>query len=152
MATVINTQQVWGMFEGLREHLFQQFQDVPFVPETGLSLAELKQEIEAYVQTNPHMPRVLQKANVYRIVVTRGQICLDPVDWYADKLNHGNLVRKLRDGWHHEARAGVIKEEASWSDNVHKLGIVRGGIDMGHISPGWENMFAGGLTGMVYDV
>lgn len=149
MATVINTQQVWGTFEGLREHLFQQFQDVLFVPETGLSLEELKQEVEAYLQANPHMPKVLQKANVYRIVVTRGQICLDPVDWYADKLNHGNLVRKLRDGWYHEARTGVIKEEASWSDNVHKLGIVRGGIDMGHISPGWENMFAGGLTGLI---
>ena len=141
--------QVWGTFEGLREHLFDQFRNVPFAPETGLSLEELKQEVEAYLQANLDQPRVLQKANVYRIVVTRGRIYLDPVDWFADKLNHGNLVRELRDEWHHEARTGVIKEEASWSDNVHKLGIVRGGIDMGHISPGWENMFAGGLTGLI---
>ncbi|MFC1719010.1 pyruvate formate lyase family protein [Candidatus Poribacteria bacterium] len=150
MATVLNvTEQVWGTFEGLRDHLFEQFRGVPFVPETGLSLEELKQEVEEYLQANPDQPRVLQKANVYRIVVTRGRIYLDPADWYADKLNHGNLVRKVRDGWLHEARTGVIKEEARWSDNVHKLGIVRGGIDMGHISPGWENMFAGGLTGLI---
>ena len=150
MATVANiTEQVWGTFEGLRDHLFEQFRDVPFVPDTGLSLEELKQEVESYLQANPDQPRVLQKANVYRIVVTRGRIYVDPVDWFADKLNHGNLVKKLRDGWHHEARTGVIKEEASWSRNVHKLGIVRGGIDMGHISPGWENMFAGGLTGLI---
>ena len=150
MATVANiAEQVWGTFEGLRDHLFDQFRDVPFVPDTGLSLEELKQEVESYLQANPDQPRVLQKANVYRIVVTRGRIYVDPVDWFADKLNHGNLVKKLRDGWHHEARTGVIKEEASWSRNVHKLGIVRGGIDMGHISPGWENMFAGGLTGLI---
>ena len=146
---VAEAQQVWGTFENLRDRLFDQFQNVPFVPETGLSLEELKQEVEAYLQSHPDQPRVLQKANVYRIVVTRGRIYIDPLDWYADKLNHGNLVRRLRDGWHQEARSGVIKKEASWFGNVHKLGIVRGGLDMGHISPGWENMFSGGLAGLI---
>lgn len=145
----IETQQVWGTFENLREHLFNQFRNVPFEPETGLSLSELKQKVEEYLQAHPNHPRVLQKANVYRIVVTLGQIYLDPVDWFVDKLNHGNLVRKVRDGWHQEARKGVLKKEAEWSDKVHKLGLIRGGLDMGHISPGWENMFSGGLTGLI---
>jgi len=145
----IKPQQVWGTFENLREHLFNQFQNVPFDPETGLSLEQLRQEVETYLQTHPDQPKVLQKANVYRIVVTQGQIYLDPVDWFADKLNHGGLVRKVRDGWYHEARTGVIKEEASWFDKVNKFGLIRGGLDMGHISPGWENMFSVGLTGLI---
>ncbi len=146
---ITNAQQVWGTFEGIRDHLFNQFRNVPFDPETGLSPEELKQEVEAYLQANPDQPRVLQKANVYRMVVTRGRIYVDPLDWFADKLSHGNLVRKVRDEWHRDARAGAIKKEARWFDNVHKLGIIRGGLDMGHISPGWENMFSGGLTGLI---
>jgi len=145
----IKTQQVWGTFEGLRKHLFNQFQNVPFDPETGLSLEELKGEVEAYLQAHPDQPKVLQKANVYRIVVTRGQIYFDPFDWFADKLNHGGLVRKVRDRWYHEARTGKLKTEAGWFDKVHKFGLIRGGLDMGHISPGWENMFSGGLTGLI---
>lgn len=144
---VTEAQQLWGTFERVREHLYDQFQNVPFDPKTGMSLEDLRQEVEMYLQAHPDQPRALQKANVYRIVVTRGQIYVDPLDWFADKLNHGNLVRKVRDRWHGEARSGAIKKEASWSDNVNKLGIVRGGLDMGHISPGWENMFSGGLTG-----
>jgi len=145
----IKTQQVLGTFENLREHLFNQFQNVPFDPEAGLSLEELKQEVEAYLQTHPDQPKVLQKANVYRIVVTQGQIYLDPLDWFADKLNHGGLVTKVRNEWYQEARSSTIKKEASWFDKVHKLGLIRGGLDMGHISPGWENMFSGGLTGLI---
>ncbi|MBC8229907.1 hypothetical protein H8E77_10205 [bacterium] len=156
----IKTQQVLGTFENLREHLFNQFQNVPFIPETGLSLEELKQEVEAYLQAHPDQPKVLHKANVYRIVVTQGQIYLDPLDWFADKLNHGGLVTKVRDGWYGEARAGAIKKEAGWFSEVNQIGLIRGGLDMGHISPGWENMFtsftdafglrfSGGLTGLI---
>jgi Co/Zn/Cd efflux system component len=32
------------------------------------------------------------------------------------------------------------------ADGVHKIGVVRGLLDMGHISPGWQNMLSGGLT------
>ena len=146
---ITNDQQVWGAFDEVRDYLFDQFQDVPFDPETGLSFKELEQVVETYLHDNPDQPRVLQKANVYRIVVTRGQICLDPVDWFVDKLNHGSLVSKVRDEWHREAQAGPIREGAAWFRHVSQFGVVRGGLDMGHISPGWENMFSGGLTGLI---
>ena len=146
---VAQAEQTWGTFESVRDHLFDQFQNIQFDPETGLSLEDLKQEVEAYLQTHPDHPRVLQKANVYRIVVTRGQIFLDPLDWFADKLNHGHLVSKMRDGWHREVKTGVIKAEAAWSAHMFELGVMRGGLDMHHIAPGWENMFSGGLLGLM---
>ena len=155
MSTVIGvaeSQQVWETFEDVRDHLYNQYQDIPFDPETGLSPEDLEQEVKSYLQANPDHPKVVKRANVYRIVVTRGQIYVDPLDWFANKLRHGGWTRKLRDEWFQEAREGAIKEAASWSDNVHKLGILRGGLDMGHISPGWENMFAGGLTGLIEEV
>jgi formate C-acetyltransferase len=149
---IVETEQVWGTFEQVRERLVDQFQEVPFVPETGLPLELLEREVQSYLETHADQPRVLQKANVYRIVVTRGQISVDPADWYADKLNHGGLVVRLRDGWLREAQEGPIEKEASWFRLTSQLGLGKGGLDMGHISPGWSNMFAGGLLGLIEDV
>ena len=140
---------LWGSFNRVRDHLYNQFRDVPYTPETGLTAEELQQEVAAYLTAHADQPKVLQKANVYRIVVTRGRIAVDPLDWYADKLDHGGLVRKTRDGWLKQAQAGPIKEEAAWFRRGTELGLVRGGLDMGHISPGWETMFSGGLLGLI---
>ncbi|RPJ39083.1 MAG: hypothetical protein EHM21_16080, partial [Chloroflexi bacterium] len=44
---------------------------------------------------------------------------------------------------------GPLKEESGWFRMLWQRGIGRGLLDTGHISPGWENMFAGGLNGLV---
>jgi pyruvate formate-lyase/glycerol dehydratase family glycyl radical enzyme len=152
MEATIETQvraPAWGRFGELRDHLYDQFQDPPFDPATGLPLDALERTVRAYLAAHSELPRVLQKAHAYRLVVTLGQISVDPLDWYADKLNHGGIVRRIRDEWYAEAKAGPLREEAGWFDQVHRLGIARGLLDMGHISPGWEKMLSGGLGGLL---
>ncbi|MDP6779194.1 MAG: pyruvate formate lyase family protein [Candidatus Latescibacteria bacterium] len=149
LANVVATPQLWGTFERVRDHLMDQFRDVPYVPGTGLAPEDLQQLVGTYLKKHGDHPKVLQKANVYRIVVTNGQIHLDPEDWFADKLDHGGHVKRLRDSWHHEAKEGSVRQESSWFGRLSQLGVLRGGFDMGHISPGWENMFSEGLTGLV---
>jgi len=144
-----NSQQLWGTFDNVREHLFNQFQDVQFDPTTGLSLEKLRQKVETYLQNHPEQPRVLQKANLFRLVLTHGQISIDPLDWFASKLNHGNIVQRVRDRWYQEVRSGVIETEATWSSRMFELGVMRGGLDMHHIAPGWEEMFSVGLLGLI---
>jgi len=158
----LSAQRVWETFEDSRGHLFNQFQDIPFDPRTGLSPRELEQEIEEYLRTHQEQPRVLQKANVFRIVATRGQIYIDPHGWFIDKLNHGghlnrpmlgdefSLVRRLSLRWLDEAISCAIAEEAAWLDRAYRVGMrwrdPKGGLDRGHVSPGWENMLSGGLV------
>jgi formate C-acetyltransferase len=136
-------------FQRVRDYLYDQFQDPPFDPATGLPVDELERTVRAYLDAHPALPRVLQKAHAYRLVVTRGQIHVDPLDWYADKLNHGGIVRRIRDEWYAATKADALREEAGWFDAMHRLGIARGLLDMGHISPGWENMLSGGLNGLL---
>lgn len=140
---------VWNTFDQVREQLFHQFKDPPFDPATGLAPDELEREFSAYLQANPVAPRVLQKAHLYRLVVTRGQIMVDPQDWFVDKLNHGGLIKALNEGWLAEAQGGLLQAESGWFRQAWQLGIGRGLLDTGHISPGWENMFAGGLNGLI---
>jgi pyruvate formate-lyase/glycerol dehydratase family glycyl radical enzyme len=146
----IRLSQVWGTFESVRGHLFNQFQDTPFFSETGLPLEELEQEVEAYLRAHSDQSRVLQKANIFRTVVTRGQICIDPLDWFVDKLNHANLVRKLSKRWLEEAETESSKQESGWFDRLERCGVFEVYyLDLGHISPGWEKMFSKGLAGLV---
>jgi len=153
MATVVQINEqttTWGTFERERNPLYRLFLDVEYAPETGLTLAELKREIEACLRDHAHEPRVLRKARVFALILTRGQIAIDPCDWFVDKLNHGHLLRKLvNDAWREEAAAGPIAAEASWFENSFRIGLAKSGLDTGHISPGWERMFAGGLTGLI---
>ncbi len=143
------TTSPWNTFEDLREQLFHQFTDIPFEVSSGLSPTQLEEEVEAFLATRPHLPRVLQKAHVYRLVVTRAQIAVDPQDWFVDKLNHGKLIDRLNRRWLAEAQAGALREESEWFRMLWQRGIGRGLLDTGHISPGWENMFAGGLNGLL---
>ncbi len=143
------TEQLWGTFERDREILYEQFQNVPYDERTGLCLEELEHVVEAFLEGHADLPRVLQKAHVFRLVVTRGQIAVDPRDWYAGHLNHSDLLRKLSSRWEAEARAGMLQEEACWFARTQRAGLVKGGLDTGHISPGWENMYAAGLTGLI---
>ena len=92
---------------------------------------------------------MLLRTHAYRIVVTRGQIALDPLDWFAGKLNHGGILREIQKQWLREAESGSIEAEAAWCRQAESLGVARAGIDLGHVSPGWENMFRGGLTGLM---
>ena len=145
----VETQALWGTFDANREHLYEQFRDVPWERDSGLAPEELARAVEEYLTTHPDEPRVVQKANVLRIIMTRGQIALDPLDWYADKLNHGRLVAKLNRRWLREAQSSVLADEAGWFHNAYQIGLAKAGLDTGHISPGWENMFRGGLGGLI---
>ena len=37
----------------------------------------------------------------------QSQLHIDPLDRFADKLNHGGLLAKVRNGWHRDIENGV---------------------------------------------
>ena len=164
------TQSLWGRFESVRDHLFKQYDDIAYDPSTGLSLEDLEMEIAAFLTENEEMPRVLQKAHVTQIVLTRAQICIDPQDWFVDKINHGcprrsigcdhkpdkgGIIRRLSLDWLDEAMNGRIAEESAWLDRASRLGQASsaiGGLDRGHIAPGWDDLLSAGLRGLLAKV
>ena len=158
---------LWGRFESVREHLFRQYEDVPFEPGSGLDYAQLGARVAAFVTANPAMPRVLQKAHALRIVLTEGRIAVDPEDWFADKVDYvhpegrdrregapgfGGVVKKLSLGWLDEAIAGDLAETSQWLHRAYRVGQAtgpKGGLDRGHIAPGWDAVLSVGLNGLI---
>ncbi|MCL4466881.1 MAG: hypothetical protein M1389_12795 [Chloroflexi bacterium] len=166
-AVDVKARGLWGTFEECRDHLFKQYQETRFDPDTGLSPEALEAEVASYLEAHRDEPRVLQKANVFRIVMTHGQIAIDPQDWFVDKVNHGCLVRSLScedrpDGggilrrlslrWLYDTMDGPIGESTNWLRRAYRAGQAtgpKGGLDRGHIAPGWDALFAAGLTGLL---
>jgi pyruvate formate-lyase/glycerol dehydratase family glycyl radical enzyme len=92
---------------------------------------------------------------------------IDPLDWFADKLNHGghtppprmgdesSLVRCVSLKWLHEAMTGALAKESSWLDRAYACGQASGpkaGLDRGHIAPGWDCLLSQGLIGLLDQV
>lgn len=136
-AAGITVSTPWGTFDRTRDHLFEQFVAIPFDAGTGVSPEELEAEIEIFLKTNPDLPRVLQKAEVFRIVLTRGRIAVDHHDWFVDKIDHrfmldtmtaqrerdhGGLVRKLSLQWLDEAVEGPLADHWNWLRRAYDIG------------------------------
>jgi len=87
-------------------------------------------------------------------VLAQSRIAIDPNDWFVDKIDHAGIVRSLRDRWYREARGlvpgipGSLEKEAAWFERYHRQGALRGLLDVHHIAPGWERLFAGGLSAL----
>jgi pyruvate formate-lyase/glycerol dehydratase family glycyl radical enzyme len=144
-----NGTPVWGTFDSVRKHLENQFEEAMFDAATGLSSGELELVIDEYMAQNSLLPKVIQKAEAYRIIVTRGRIAVDPLDWFADKLDHGNLLRKLCGRWQKEVEASKLPKEADWLSQARNIGTVDAVLDLGHLTPGWSFLFENGLPGLL---
>jgi formate C-acetyltransferase len=142
-------QRVWNTFEADREYLYDQYEDVSHEPTTGQPLVELEARIDRYLEEHGDEPRVLQKAKIFWYILTHAQIRIDPYDWYPDKVNHGGLLRRLRERWYRELKLGPLATDAAWFETLDDLGIGKGVLDTGHISPGWDTMLAAGLSGLI---
>ncbi|MBN1399602.1 MAG: hypothetical protein JXA74_02120 [Anaerolineae bacterium] len=139
----------WGNFDLVKDQLYDQYENIAWDESSGLPLDELRRLVWRYLKEHAHEPRILQKAHVYRILVTQGQIALEPWDWFPSKLNHGRLLWQVRERWYDELKVGALAEDADWFRLAREIGIANATLDTGHISPGWENMFAGGLQGLL---
>ncbi len=152
-------------FDDNRDAIFRRFKNVPYSPDTGVSVDELQGMADAYLLEHADQPRILQKASIFRLVLTRGRIDIDPLDWFAEKIDHGDILRKLTHGargdqdfgpglWLEEAAAGALKRGTDWFDQAREHGVTTGprsGLDLGHIAPGWDKLLARGLTGLLDD-
>lgn len=140
---------LWGTFDTVRKHLEQQYETPDYNPDTGLPPEELVDRTEKYLATHTAQSRVLQKANLFRMILENGRIQVDPLDFFADRLQHENLLHDLQFRWQAEVERGPLSKEAAWMLDAIQSGYVDGVLDLGHTSPGWTVMLQLGLNGLL---
>jgi pyruvate-formate lyase len=130
-------------FAQAREQLERQYLEARFDPASGLSREELVAEFERHCAEHPDEPRIMTRAWLFYLLCSKGRIALDPDDYFADKLEHHNLLIELRNQWRREEEA---KEFAD--DPPAIIGAWTGQLDAGHTCPDWRNLLKYGFTGL----
>ena len=92
-------------FDAGREQLERQYLDVRFDAASGLSQEELAAELAQHRAAYPDEPRIMTRAWLFHLLCSHGRIAVDPEDYFADKLEHHNLLVALREEWRREAEA-----------------------------------------------
>ena len=147
--TVMNA--LWGTFHGARPHLEKQYEAPVYLPGSGLSPEELTREAERLLTEKAGLSRVLQKAHLTRLILEKARIQIDPLDFFADKIQHGNLLVQLQTRWLKEVETQHLPDEKAWMSDAVKTGLLDGVLDLGHTSPGWTNLLSRGLNGLLED-
>ena len=98
-------------FDLARKQLERQYVDVKFDPASGLSREELVAEFERHRTENPDEPRIMTRAWLFRLLCAKGRIAVEPDDYFADKLEHHNLLIALREEWRREEERKEFKND-----------------------------------------
>ena len=152
MDSTINTtceSKLWNTFEADKNVLFDQFQRTEYDPETGMAPEAIERLVADFLDKTPGLPRVLQKAHGFRIVLENCRLHINDRAWFAGDIEHGGLLVRQRQRWYDEIESGPLAKEAKWFEQVFQAGALRGRLDFHHLAPGWENIFAEGLSGIL---
>jgi len=93
-------------FTDLKAQLSEQYDDVPYYVDSGISLDLLRSHVADYLAATPTEAAVIRKATIFASVLSQAQIAINPDDPFVDKLNHGDVVRQAQQEWLQQAEAG----------------------------------------------
>lgn len=130
-------------FDEVRPQLERQYLDVRFDPASGLSKEELEAELARHLAEQPDEPRLITRAWLFHLLCSKGRIASEPEDYFADKLEHHNLLIALRNQWWREA------EQQEFAHDPQPVpGSWHGSLDLGHTCPDWRSLLKHGFTGL----
>jgi pyruvate-formate lyase len=141
----------WNAFDRYRKHLEAQYHDPVWDEASGWSLDRLEEAVAQIVRDAERQgqPRIRTKARVFELLLLNGRIEVDPRDWFADRLQHADLVRRLRDTWTAEIRRTAIAEADATAGAARSVGAYLSGPNFSHTSPDWERVLSLGPSGLL---
>jgi formate C-acetyltransferase len=133
---------LWETWKVVREKLSEQYCTCHFNEATGLPVEELEHEVRKYLSEHPDEPRIRQKAMIFSFLLEHARIRVDPFDWFADHIDTGNILTKIRDEWQQQASTDI--PSSPWVKRL--VGYPR--LDLSHTSPGWKMILEFGICGI----
>ena len=149
MTSTMTKEKIWGTFKTVRPLLERQYETKHFDAGSGLSIESLEALVREHIRQHPEQSRVLQKAHAFRIILHQARIRVDPHDFFADHLQHGNILNKLQNEWRQEIAQTRLTDQDAFMRQAIETGYLDGELDLGHTSPGWQTMLSHGLYGLL---
>lgn len=130
-------------FEDARGRLESQYSNIIYDRDSGRSREELKRKLERRLSGNPGEPRILTRAFLFHLICSEARIAPDRDNYFADKVDHCELVNELRAKW----RAEEWEKEFG-NDPNPSPGSFDYMVDLSHTCPDWKSILRLGFTGL----
>lgn len=140
---------LWGTFAEDRPRLEKQFEEHHWNENSGLPPEKLYEGCLKIAQAEADRPRMLTKAHIFRYIIENGRIEVEPLDWFADQIDHGGCTARIRTVWEKALTEGVLKEPLAEFAPTRDSFACFGEADYGHTSPDWTAIMALGLPGLL---
>jgi formate C-acetyltransferase len=140
---------MWQQFEKDREHLANQYDQPHWNELSGLNEEQLKAESSRLLNLLAEQPRSIIKARLYELIMRNAQLDIDPADWFADRLNHCDILIQLRKTWWLKIDETVMSPVQEKRTAARETGSYSTTADFSHTSPDWPAVLSLGLPGLL---
>ena len=124
---------LWNTYETVRPLLMAQCKPEGYNPDTGVPIPELEKLVADYVAAHEQdEPRIILRANMFKILLENGQLRVDPFDWFADHIATGRILWKYQSKWHSEEGRRRVPPSAR---AANPIGFPN--LDLSHTTPHW---------------
>lgn len=131
-------------FSAVRQELEQQYQNIAFLPTSGLTKEDLDAEFERHSAANPDEPRIVTKTWLLNLLCRQARIAPEPGDYFVGKIEHHNLLLQLTNQWRREAGENEFR-----NDPPEVPGAFTAQLDCAsHICPDWISLMTHGVKGI----
>lgn len=130
-------------FEYARARLESQYSNIIYCEDSGKSGQELRQKLERHLSQNPREPRILTKAFLFHLICTESRIAPDKANYFADKVDHCNLLKEISERWHTEEWKKEFRNAPHPSPGSFDYKV-----DVSHTCPDWPSILKMGFPGL----
>lgn len=145
-------------FEDSLPYIRDEYTHAQFDPSTGLPADELKKELQAFEAGHMDLPLPLRFSGMFRILMERCQLEINPYTPFAGKFNHGvdyqpdNAGNGIYEQVVREHYVRALSTNAAWAwkagADARACGATSPELDVWHICPDWQRLFRLGFAGI----
>ena len=141
---------IWNTFESRREQLAKQY--TQSVWSGGATEHELREGCRRICAETENMPRILTKARIFEYIMNNAAVEVNPLEMFADKINHCDIIGELRDEWLREAENGEMEALLAENERQQARRLYTADADFSHTCPDWDRILSLGICGIAEDM
>lgn len=140
-------------FDRNSERLRNQFENIAWIPESGVSPKELEQMYQQLIRDTAAQPRNIIKAKTFQMILQHSRIAVIPEDIFQNHLQEGTkwdgIMATQRFLWEKEIRESELRDDFFTIQEAQQTGAYYAGSDFGHTSPNTQLLLDIGFTGVL---
>ena len=138
----------WNQFENDREALRTLYSAPVWDEASGPAPADLQATLLQIEKDFEDKGRMVTKSKMVCEVLRTAQIAIDPRDFFPDRINHDDIIGRIRGRWIRQTRKTELFDLLTACADEQRGLCYTGDCDFGHTSPDWDAVMTLGLPGL----